>query len=232
MNVVGDALLCVWPLRMGCGGAAAATALATLLSSMFMVRSLRRKNLWPTVAVPTKKQLRELYDYTGPLLIITLIRLFGFINMQTTANRLGVNHIAAYQMAINLLFLFQLFGEPLSQLSQTQLPVLLDQMDEHRSTEKQQQGTLLLRSTLQSILTLTAIASVIVGSAAGLTLRFGAGLFSSDVAVQTLAKGVAPWLFATVTAGIFSSKNFRFFLCGVCFIVNAHLLQIANTLFP
>jgi len=198
VNVVGDYMLCVWPLKMGCAGAAAATAFATLVSSFFMVRTLRYKELLPKISVPTKKQLQELMKFTGPLLVITMIRLLGFINMQTTANRLGVSHMAAYQIAINLMFLFQLFGEPLSQLSQTQLPSLVDSME--------RQGPL-IKATLRSILALTAMTSVLVGGAAGLTLGFGTGMFSSDIAVQTLAKGVAPWLFAAVTAGIFSGAS-------------------------
>lgn len=33
LNVIGDALFCAWPLRTGCGGAAAATALANMCTA-------------------------------------------------------------------------------------------------------------------------------------------------------------------------------------------------------
>ena len=195
VNVIGDAACCVWPLRMGCGGAAAATALATLVSSSFMVRSLKRKDLLPTLKLPNKKELLSLLEFTGPLLAITLTRLLGSINMQRAASRLGVKHLAAYQMSTNLMFLFMLFGEPLSQLSQTQLPALVD--------SAKAKGPL-IRATLKSILVLAIMAAVGVGGIAGLVLSAGTGIFSSDAAVQTLAKSVAPSLFFAVATGIFT----------------------------
>ena len=197
VNVIGDAACCVWPLRMGCGGAAAATAFATLVSSSFMVRSLKRKDLLPTLKFPNRKEILALLEFTGPLLAITLTRLLGSINMQRAASRLGVNHLAAYQMSTNLMFLFMLFGEPLSQLSQTQLPALVD--------SKNAKGPL-IRATLKSILVLAVMAAVGVGGVAGLTLSLGTGIFSSDAAVQALAKGVAPSLFCAVATGIFTGK--------------------------
>jgi Na+-driven multidrug efflux pump len=198
VNVVGDFMCCVWPLRMGCGGAAAATAFATLLSSFFMVQSLKRKHLLPPLHFPTKQQLVDLMEFTGPLLAITLTRLIGSINMQRAASRLGVQQLAAYQMSINVMWLFMLFGEPLSQLSQTQLPALVD--DTERATGP------LIQATLKSIFTLGACTAVSVASVAGLLMKLGPGIFSSDVAVQSLASNVAPALFMAVAAGIFTGK--------------------------
>ena len=212
VNIIGDAFCCVWPLRMGCGGAAAATAFATLVSSSFMMRSLKRKDLLLKLKIPNKKEILALLEFTGPLLAITLTRLLGSINMQRAASRLGVNQLAAYQMSTNLMFLFMLFGEPLSQLSQTQLPALVD--------SKEAKGPL-ITATLKSILTLATMAAVGVGGVAGLVLYFGTGIFSSDATVQALAKGVAPSLFLAVATGIFTvavdgamlaSRDFGFML--------------------
>lgn len=162
-----------------------------------MMRSLYRKGLLPKIRVPSKQQIMELLEFTGPLLAITLTRLLGSINMQKAASTLGVNHLAAYQMSINLMFLFMLFGEPLSQLSQTQLPALVD--------SPQPKGPV-IRATLKSIFTLAGMTAIGIGGAAGLTLGFGTGMFSSDVAVQSLARGVAPALFLAVSTGIFTGK--------------------------
>lgn len=49
VNIIGDGLCCVWPIRGGCGGAAAATACATLISSFWMVNTLRKKKLLPAL---------------------------------------------------------------------------------------------------------------------------------------------------------------------------------------
>lgn len=49
LNILGDGLFCVWPIRGGCGGAAAATGCATMISSFWMVNTLRKKKLLPAL---------------------------------------------------------------------------------------------------------------------------------------------------------------------------------------
>jgi hypothetical protein len=122
VNVVWDSLLCAWPLQLGCAGvAAAAAALATLTSCAAMMRALSRQNLLPAVHLPARREVLGLLEFTGPLLAITLTRMGGIIAMQrtATATKLGVQSLARYQLCINMLMFFVLFGEPLSQLSQT-----------------------------------------------------------------------------------------------------------------
>jgi Na+-driven multidrug efflux pump len=200
VNFFGDTFCCVWPFRMGCAGAAAATSFATLFSSACMLQTLHKKQLLPRLHLPTRKQCWELLQFTGPLLAITFVRLLGQINMQQAASKLGVGSLSAFQMGINLMFLFQLFGEPLSQLSQTRLPSLVADAD---ATNNQPQ---LIRTTIKSILILAVLTAVPIGAAAGLTMGWGNQLFTSDPAIQLLARNVAPALFITVTTGILSSK--------------------------
>lgn len=210
MNVLGDYLLCVFPLQWGVSGAAAATAFATLFSSAFMVRGLRKKGILPKIRVPTRKEISSLMEFTGPLLGITFTRLFGFVNMQRTAMTLGVKHTAAYQLCVNLMIFFLLFAEPLSQLSQTQLPELLDRGDGEQ-----------VKSNLKSVLSLGMTTALVVGGVAGLATYLGSPIFSSDLIVQTLAKEAAPALFLAVFTAIFTvtvdgamlaSKDFGFML--------------------
>jgi Na+-driven multidrug efflux pump len=191
VNVVGDYLLCVWPLRWGCSGAAAATAFATLFSSGFMVRALKKNGTLPKIRMPTRKELSGLTEFTGPLMAITVTRLVGFINMQRTAMRLGVKHTAAYQMSINVVIFFLLFGEPLSQLCQTQLPALIDAEDGPS-----------VKADLKNVLFLGVCTALGIGGIAGLSLFLGSSLFSSDLAVQALAKEASPSIFVTVFTAI------------------------------
>eukprot|EP00978_Attheya_sp_CCMP212_P010652 scaffold25922_cov55-Attheya_sp.AAC.10 len=129
LNVVGDYLFCAWPFRWGCAGAAAATSMATLLSSGLLLKSLHQKKLLPKVRWPKRKELASLSEFTGPLLAITITRLVGFVAMQKRAMTLGLQPLAAYQLCINVVTFFLLFAEPLSQLSQTKLPALVDADD-------------------------------------------------------------------------------------------------------
>jgi Na+-driven multidrug efflux pump len=195
VNLVGDYLLCVWPLRLGCSGAAAATAFATLFSSGFMVKALKKKGILPRVRMPTRKQIAGLMEFTGPLLAITITRLIGFVLMQRKAMTLGVNHTAAYQMSINLVIFYLLFAEPLSQLSQTRLPALIEAQDGKA-----------VSANLRSVLSLGALTALTVGGIAGLSVFYGSSLFSSDLAVQALSKEASFSLFVTVVTAIFAGK--------------------------
>ena len=230
LNVLGDSLLCVWPLKGGCGGAAAATSLATLLSSAWMAKSLKDRGMCPRFKLPTKKELGSLMEFTGPLLMITFVRMAGFLNMQRRAMSLGVTNLAGYQLVTNLLIFFILFGEPLSQVGQTQLPALIDSND----TEK-------ARKTYKSVMMLSLFAAVGVGVVAFLTAIFGSAMFSSDLGVQAVARHSAPSLFCAVVATILgigvdgcmmASKDFGFMLFNglLGFLVQAKLLDYCTSI--
>jgi Na+-driven multidrug efflux pump len=224
-NVLGDAALCVWPAQWGCAGAAAATAGATLLSSAIMLRALRTKGLLPEIRVPRRAEMSELLEFTGPLLAITLTRLAGFIVMQRSAAKLGVAPLAAYQLCVNLLLFFLLFGEPLSQLSQTKLPSLIDSND-----------TDAVSGTLRSILSIAAFTSLSVGAVAFFAVEWGTRLFSTDTSVLALVQRAAPSLFCAIATSIFTvavdgamlaSRDFGFMLsCGLgTFMAQIYLLH-------
>lgn len=192
LNVAGDYLFCVNPLRWGCAGAAAATSMATLLSSSLMLRALKVKNLLPKIRLPTKKELFGLAEFMGPLMMITITRLLGFVYMQKAAMALGdLDSLAAFQLCTNLVSFFLLFGEPLSQISQTQLPSLVDNEDG--------EGIL---ANLKSLITLGLGASLTVGTIAFTVVRFFTGIFTTDPGVQAVASNVAPTVFLMVSNAI------------------------------
>jgi Na+-driven multidrug efflux pump len=213
VNVIGDAAFCIWPFQWGCAGAAAATSIATLISCGFMIQALAQKRILPIVRrLPTRKELLALFEYTGPLLAITVTRLCSYIAMQRFAMKLGVQALAGYQLCINIFLFFGLFGEPFSQLSQTQLPNLIDRNDGPA-----------VRSTFKSIVTLGAITSAVIGVVTYAMAYFGSGLISSDSAVQHAARTAAPALSLCVASGIIAntvdgaflaSKDFGF-LTGI-----------------
>lgn len=89
LNVIGDYLFCMWPLHWGCSGAAAATSIATLLSSSLMLRALKIMKLLPKIRMPTTKEVGALVEFMGPLMMITITRLLGFVYMQKQAMALG-----------------------------------------------------------------------------------------------------------------------------------------------
>lgn len=181
VNIFGDALFCVFPFRWGCTGAAAATAFATLFSSGQMIRVLKKKKLLPRIQVPNLPDLKGLFSYVGPLFVIVISRLIGFVNMQRRAMTFGTLPLAAYQICTNSLIFFLLFGEPLSQLHQTKLPAFID--------SNSREETL---STMTKVITLSLYTSLIIGAVCFGSLSFGSALFTSDIAVQSIVKETAP----------------------------------------
>lgn len=229
LNVIGDALFCAWPLKMGCGGAAAATALATLISSGWMVAELKRKRMMPRLKIPNWKECGALLEFTGPLLAITVTRMAGFMNMQKRAMSFGLESLAGYQLCMNLLVFFILFGEPLSQLAQTKLPSLID-------SNKSDEAT----ATFKSIMILSTFAAMGVGAVGYLTALLGSGLFTSNIAVQAVAKATAPVLFVAVSqtivgiavdGALMASRDFGFMLSiGLAsFALQAKMLTYCNS---
>ena len=231
LNVVGDYMFCVNPLRWGCAGAAAATSIATLLSSSLMVQALKRKNLLPKIRLPTRKEVGSLVEFMGPLMMITVTRLLGFVYMQRAASNLGdLKSLAAFQLCTNIVSFFLLFGEPLSQISQTKLPALVDRED----------GEGLL-ANLKSVLTLGFGASLLVGGLAFVVARFLTGIFTTDPAVQAIAHSAAPSVFfmvanaimaVTVDGAMLASKDFGWmlFLGLSTFLAQVGVLRNATSL--
>ena len=194
-----------------------------------MVNALKKKKLLPALRKPKKSELAALGQFTGPLLAITLTRMAGFLNMQRRAMELGVTALAGYQLTMNLLVFFILFGEPLSQLGQTQLPGLIEDGNKKEAME-----------TLKSILMLSIFTAVGVGATACFTSIFATVLFSSDLGVQAVARGAAPMLFLAVSMTIMgiaidgammASRDFGMMLgAGIfSFIIQAQLLKSCNS---
>lgn len=220
VNIFGDYFLCASPFyQLGCGGAGAATAFATLFSSSFMLKALHKKKLLPKLKLPTKDELKELSSYGGVLILITITRLIGFLSMQQAASALGVKQLAAYQLSINIMMFFLLFGEPLSQLSQTKLPFLLDSYSSSRSNGTKERQNII--QTLKSISILALCCAGFVGLLSWATLYFGSSIFTGDSIVQGLAQSNALDIFAAVSMSILgvaadgtmlASRDFKFIL--------------------
>jgi len=162
------------------------------------------------VSVPKLSDLKDLLEYVGPLFVIVISRLIGFVSMQRRAMTFGTDALAAYQICINTMIFFLLFGEPLSQLHQTKLPEFLDAKDKTSTV-----------STMKSVLTLACFTSLGVGLTTLLTLTFGAGLFTADPAVQSLVRNVAPAVTFSVVSAIMgtafdgamlASRDFNFII--------------------
>lgn len=212
VNLCGNFLLCAWPLRLGVAGAAASTSVATLVGCALMVRALWRKGLlprrWPHVT--SLESLRPLSEYAGPLSIVIGCRVLCLASMALAAAPLGTTALAAYQVLINLLSLFGLFGEPLGQTAQATLPPLLEKG-----------STRAARGDFLSLLSVGLVVAVLAGGAAALMAYYGGPLFSQDPAVLAAVRSNAPVLMLVVSAlviayavdgAVLAARDFRFLI--------------------
>jgi len=161
-----------------------------------MLKDLAKKKLLPTISLPKRSDLKDLFEYVGPLFLITIARLVGFISMQRRAMAFGcTQQLAAYQICANAMIFFLLFGEPLSQLHQTKLPAFLDAKDRDSTI-----------ATMKAVLTLTSFTTLGIGAATLLTLSFGSGIFTTDAAVQAIVKNTAPAVSFSVMQAIIATS--------------------------
>jgi len=178
LNLVGDFFLCCWPFQLGIFGAAAATAVSTLMGFQMMWQALKRNHLMPPkLCIPNRTDLAPLLEYAKPLSVVILFRFMSLTLMAKTAGTMGTAVTAAYQVLANVIVLFGLFGEPLSQTAQTMLPGLLD-----RPSPK-------ARKLVKNLSVVAIGISASVGIFSALVLKASAHLFTTDAEVQGILRG-------------------------------------------
>lgn len=195
LNCLGDWLLCKWPLRLGVSGAAAATSVSTLAGFVLMLRALRRKGLLQRPRLHSWAEMAPLFDYARPLAVVILARFLGLTSMAVSAGRLGIVSQAAYQVLANVLLLFGLCGEPLSQTAQAMLPKLLD-AGPKRSHEA--------RRALKNLILLASVVCLVIGCLSAIALSYGTGIFTRDAAVRTTVQGCATVVSLCIASLVFS----------------------------
>lgn len=226
VNFAGDFLLCCWPLRTGVAGAAAATAVSTLVGFSLMVRALRRRQLFPQPRLPSWSDALPVLEYAGPLFVITGARIIGFTAMSFTAAALGTAQLAAYQVIISLFVVFVFVSGPLSQNAQTLLPPLVDKGDKRA-----------LRRAFGNIFILASIVGAITALLYLITIRFGGTAFTSDGGVlrEVVAASLSSFVSAAtllvlsaVDGALTAAKDFNLIVIYQVIAVAVQLLLLAE----
>lgn len=228
LNCLGDFLFCCWPLQTGVSGAAAATALSTMAGFALMLRSLKRKQILPSVEVEALRDAGPVLEYAGPMMIINTTRIMGYTAMAFAAAALGTQELAAYQVILGIFVLFAFVGAPLSQTAQSMLPPLIEANDTQGS-----------RKVSGNVLTIATAVSLVAGCLCFAALRFGAQTFTADVAVLGQVHSTAFMVFLTTVALLLSSsidgallaaKDFRFIVFQQGLVVAIQLFLLWMTL--
>eukprot|EP00968_Pinguiococcus_pyrenoidosus_P007191 scaffold477_cov355-Pinguiococcus_pyrenoidosus.AAC.4 len=228
VNLLGDLAFCQWPLQKGIAGAALATALSTLLACFLQMRALAARNLWPEGSIfriPSVKEAMPLLRFAGPLSIIVLTRIIGFVFMSAAAAKLGTTALAAHQVLISLFILFACFAEPLSQVGQTMLPKLFD-----KGAKGDVNASKKAKALFRTILRVGASFAGVLSIATAAAVYFGGAIVTSDAGVISAMREACPIVVAalaglvmaiSVDGAMIASQDFawiirnNFAACGV-----------------
>ena len=136
-NFIGDILL-VSVFHQGIAGAAYATFLSQFFGFIYLayvglrrIRSSKRykvqnmSQFFSLVSFPTLKESLSFFSYAGPLFIVIMTKSILWTYTTFAASRSGAFNLAAHQITINFFLLFCIFGDVISQMSQTFSPPFL-----------------------------------------------------------------------------------------------------------
>jgi len=125
VNIVGDGLLVA---RYGLQGVAIASVFASAVGYAYLIRSLRRKGLWPEPFSWPRghRDVMPFLRFAGPVLFAVFLKTVVLANMTAAASALGTAPAAAHQIFSTLFLLSAVaLGNPFSWAAQAFLPPLL-----------------------------------------------------------------------------------------------------------
>ena len=147
VNIIGDILL-VSVLGTGVSGAAAATTASQMMGALYLlfvaidnVAKANKTSLFSLkllqslkkyVYIPSSKDIARYLAFCGPLFVILLVKTVLWTYTTFACSSAGAVELAAHQIMINFFLFFCIFGDVISQISQTYLPYFLADYDKFR----------------------------------------------------------------------------------------------------
>lgn len=165
VNVVGDLLL-VSVLNKGVAGAAIATTASQALGALYLLfvalqnlaatspsRTVRWKDLKTYLHVPSIRDMAKYLAFCGPLFLILLVKTVLWTYTTLACSTAGAVELAAHQITINFFLFFCIFGDVVSQISQTFLPYFIADRQRRGAAEESLLATHSFRETAHKVCT-------------------------------------------------------------------------------
>ena len=212
VNIFGDAFL-VAKLGMGLRGAAIATAAASTISSLVLIRAAKKKvTKWKSpkdktsfVSLPDLPSLIALVKLAGPIFFVTVGKLVCYSAMTLKASNFGMMPMAAHNIMLRVFFFFTTFGDSFSLAAQSYLPKAFysnassssssETSDADKDTESEQildsisdDTRSLAKSLMKRIISLAAITGVSISVWAKLIMERGGSMFTNDAVLLSLMR--------------------------------------------
>jgi Na+-driven multidrug efflux pump len=171
--------------------AQATTITATLIEDLpevpAKVQREGRSSLLGPFYMPTRKEISEYFSFCGPVFCILLLKTSLWNSTTVAVAPSGAAALAAHQILINFFLYFVIFGDVLSQCSQTYLPALIK-----RTRKNMSNSFAPARKLVLTTLKLAAIVGV-------LNSLVGVGLVKFAVGSITPSKEIHEWTLTAAT---------------------------------
>ncbi|KAH9605356.1 hypothetical protein KSS87_000155 [Heliosperma pusillum] len=174
VNGIGDIVLCMF-LGYGIAGAAWATAVSQVIAAYIVIDALNKKGYnGYSLSVPSITELQEIFAIAGPVFVTIVSKVAFFSLIVYCATSMGTHTIAAHQVLNQIFHMCAVWGEPLSQTSQSFMPELL--YGANRNLAK-------ARDLLKSLLIIGASVGLVLGIVATSIPWLVPNVFTPDLVV-------------------------------------------------
>ena len=90
--------------------------------SLESIGQAKEPSLWSLVQFPGLKDVTQYMSFCGPLFFVLLMKAFSWSYTTYACSPAGPVSLAAHQIVLNMFCIFAIFGDAVSQISQTYLP--------------------------------------------------------------------------------------------------------------
>ncbi|XP_051138556.1 protein DETOXIFICATION 46, chloroplastic-like [Andrographis paniculata] len=188
INGIGDIVLCRF-LDYGIAGAAWATMVSQVVAAYMMVEALNSKGYnGYAITVPSPNELLQIFSLAAPVFVTMMSKVAFYSLLVYFATSMGTKTVAAHQVMIQVYCMCTVFGEPLSQTSQSFMPELICGVNQNLAKA---------RTLLKSLVIIGAASGLILGCIGTSVPWLFPKIFSPDLEViQEMHKVLIPFFLA------------------------------------
>ncbi|KAK8626781.1 hypothetical protein V6N13_134413 [Hibiscus sabdariffa] len=216
INGVGDVVLCMF-LGYGIAGAAWATVVSQVVAAYMMIEALNKKGYNAfAISIPSFNELLSVLAIAGPVFVTLMSKIVFYSLLIYFATSMGTHVVAAHQVMLQVCGMCTVWGEPLSQTSQSFMPELMYGVN--RNLPK-------ARMLLKSLVTIGATLGLVLGIIGTAVPWFFPNLFTHDIKViQEMHKVLLPYFLAlaitpsthSLEGTLLAGRELRFISFSMC----------------
>ena len=151
------------------------------------------RGAWADAEIPGAADLQTFASFCGPLFFVLLTKAFLWSFTTYACSTAGAAPLAAHQIVLNIFCIFAIFGDAVSQMSQTYLPAYFGS----KTTSEAQftSGQAVVRNIIQISFVTGLVNCLLAGAAVG---SFGPKLFTKSAEVNAAMGGIVVYLAAAI----------------------------------